>query len=234
MHPNTIANGQPDPILQPPGLVVYDGTVQLPDFGGYDPTLSLPGLGVHGPTPQIGVYGPLPGFGEYGPTLPLPSLGVYGPAPQLLDLGVYDGMGAAADCFANFNPFTQRGDLTAIDPQATMTSFNQLSLPTTASMLAAPALAPVLPVHTSNMFTAPVVPPQITRSSNVNINARTCNFPKCGKVLTRKSGLRRHQKSHFPPEFHCLVHGCKYRDEKGFTRADKLRDHQRRGHRMAI
>ena len=151
------------------------------------------------------------------------------PTLQLPDFGV------TSNGFANFNSFIQWDDSTAIDPQATMTSFNQLPFLAATSMPAAPAL----PTHATSMFTAPAVPRPIarrvaSRRSNVNTNPHTCNYPGCGKIFARPGDLVRHRQQHGVPLHPCLVHGCNRRGSRAFYRADKLRDHQRKKHRMAI
>jgi hypothetical protein len=143
--------------------------------------------------------------------------------------------GATPNGFANFNSFIPWDDSTAVDPQATMTSFNQLPLPATTSAPAAPALR----THAASMFTAPAVPRPfagriMSRRSNVNTNPHTCNYPGCGKMFARPSDIVRHRQQHGVPQHPCPVHGCNRRGSRAFYRTDKLRDHQRKKHRMAI
>ncbi|KAF4634496.1 hypothetical protein G7Y89_g3620 [Cudoniella acicularis] len=157
------------------------------------------------------------------------------PTLQLPDFGGSNDFGVVPNAFANFNPFPHLDDLTAIDPQATMTSFNNLPGPTTISMPA----APVLPTNATSMFTAPAEPRPIakrvaSRRSHVNINPHICEYPGCGKEFNRLGDLVRHRQQHGVPQYPCLVHGCNRRGSRAFYRPDKLRDHQRKKHRMAI
>jgi hypothetical protein len=157
------------------------------------------------------------------------------PTLQLPDFGVYNDFGVVPNDFAICTSFTQLDDLTAIDPQKTMESFNQLPLSSTTSMPAAPALL----THATSMFTAPAVPRPsarrvASRRSNVNTNSHTCDYPGCGNIFARPGDLVRHRQQHGDPQHPCLVHRCNRRGSRAFYRADKLRDHQRKKHRMAI
>jgi hypothetical protein len=185
-----------------------------------------------------------PGFGQR--SIPTLSSGDYPPVrsnaitngqpdPTLQLPDFYDGFSIVPNGFANFNSFTQWDDLTTIDPQAAMTSFNQLPCPTTTNM----PDAPVLPTQATGMFTTPTVPHPIARSvashrSNANTNLHTCNYPGCGEILSRQGDLSRHRLKHGVPQHPCFFHGCNRRGPRAFYRADKLRDHQRKKHRMAI
>ncbi|KAH6705246.1 hypothetical protein BKA61DRAFT_739664 [Leptodontidium sp. MPI-SDFR-AT-0119] len=169
------------------------------------------------------VYSNAIGNGQPDPTLQLPGFGVYN---DFVDM---------PNSFANYTSFTQWDESTAIDPQETMASFNQLPLPTTTGMPAALAL----PTHATSMFTAPAVPRPIARRvvprrSNVNTNAHTCDSAGCGKIFTRPGDLARHRQQHGVPQHPCLIHGCNRRRSRAFYRADKLRDHQRKKHGIAI
>lgn len=186
------------------------------------------------------------GFGQYFiPTSnSVDNLSVYSnamangqpdPILQLPDLGVYNDSVAMPNSFANSASFTQWDNSTAIDPQETMASFNQFPLPTTTGMPAAMAL----PTYATSMFTAPTVPLPVAgtvvpRRSIVNTNAPTCDFAGCGKIFSRPDVLARHRQKHGIPQYPCLIHGCNRRRSKAFYRADKLRDHQRKRHGMAI
>ncbi|CZR64508.1 uncharacterized protein PAC_14406 [Phialocephala subalpina] len=157
------------------------------------------------------------------------------PTLQSPDFGVYNDFGVMPNGFADLTSFTQWDDLTATDPQEIMASFNQLLLPTTTSMHAAPAL----PTNATSMFTAPAVPRPIarrvtSRRSNVNTNAHTCGYAGCGKIFARRGDLVRHGQQHGVPQHPCLIHGCNRRGIWAFYRADKLRDHQRKKHGIAI
>ncbi|KAH8592630.1 hypothetical protein B0O99DRAFT_517191 [Bisporella sp. PMI_857] len=73
-----------------------------------------------------------------------------------------------------------------------------------------------------------------SRHSNVNTNPHTCDYPGCGEIITRRGDFIRHRQKHSAPRYPCTVHGCSRRGPRAFYRADKLRDHQRKKHRMAI
>jgi hypothetical protein len=154
---------------------------------------------------------------------------------QTQDSGVYSNDIVMPNDFANFNS-SPWDDLTAMDTQPTMTSFNQLALPTISSMHAAPAL----PTNAAiSMFAAPAVPRPIarrvvSRHSTVNANTHTCDYPGCGHIVGRMGDFVRHRKQHGVPQYPCPVHGCNRRGSRAFYRADKLRDHQRKKHRMNI
>ena len=154
---------------------------------------------------------------------------------QLSDFGVYNDFGVMPNGFANPTSFTHWDDLTAINPQETMASFNQLPLPATTG---AP-VAPTLPTHGTSMFTTPAATRPIarrvvSRRSNVNTNAHTCDYTGCGKIFARPGDLARHTQQHGVPQHPCLIHGCNRRHSRAFYRADKLRDHQRKKHGIAI
>jgi hypothetical protein len=153
---------------------------------------------------------------------------------QIPDFCVYSNDVVMSNDFANINS-SPWDDLTAIDTQPTMTSFNQLSLPTLSSMPAAPALS----INATSMFTAPAMFRPIARTvasrhSNVNANTHTCDYPGCGHIFSRMGDFVRHRKQHGVPQHPCPVYGCNRRGSRAFYRADKLRDHQRKKHRMNI
>jgi hypothetical protein len=119
------------------------------------------------------------------------------PALQLSGFSVNNDFSVIPNSFANPTSFTQWDDLTAIDLQETMASFNQLPFPTTVDIPAAPELSTYAP----NMFTAPTAPLPIARGavsrrSNGNTNAYTCSFTGCGKVFARLGDLARHRKQY--------------------------------------
>lgn len=156
------------------------------------------------------------------------------PTLQTPEFGVYSNFVAMPNDFANFNS-SQWDDLTVTDTQPTLTSFNQLSLPTIFSMSAAPAL----PINAASMFAAAAAPRPIARRvasphSNVNANTHTCDYPGCGHIFGRVGDFVRHRKQHGVPQHPCPVHGCNRRGSRAFYRADKLRDHQRKKHRLTI
>jgi hypothetical protein len=160
------------------------------------------------------------------------------PTLQFADFGVNNNFAVLPNDFANFNPLTHWNDLTTIDsqvPQSTMTSFNPIPLPTIPNIPAAPAL----PTNDTSMSAAPAVPRAIakrvaSRRSSVNTNPHTCDYPGCGNIFNRPGDLVRHKQQHGVPQHPCLVHGCTRRGSRAFYRADKLRDHQRKKHRMAV
>jgi hypothetical protein len=59
-------------------------------------------------------------------------------------------------------------------------------------------------------------------------NRIACSSPGCGKTFRRAGDCRRHMLKHGPPRFICPLNGC----TMPFTRADKLRDHLRQGHKI--
>jgi hypothetical protein len=157
------------------------------------------------------------------------------PSLPLPDFDVYDDFAHVPYDFTDLDSSTPWDDLTALNPQETMTSFNQLPLEATMSMPATPAL----PIYATGMFTAPAVPRPIAkriaaRRSNLNTNPHACEYPGCGKILARRGDLVRHRQQHGVPQHPCLVHGCNRRGSLAFYRPDKLREHQRKKHMMAI
>jgi hypothetical protein len=156
------------------------------------------------------------------------------PTFQTPDFGVYSNDVVIPNDFVTVNS-SQWDDLTAMDTQPTMTSFNQLSLPTISNMPAPQAL----PTNATSMFVATAAPRPIarrvaSRHSNVNTNTHTCDYPGCGHIFGRMGDFVRHRKQHGVPQHPCLVHGCNRRGSRAFYRADKLRDHQRKKHRMNV
>ncbi|PQE06937.1 hypothetical protein CJF32_00009233 [Rutstroemia sp. NJR-2017a WRK4] len=187
-----------------------------------------------------------PGFDQpFIPTLdPVDYLSVYSGAvangqpdltPQLSDFDVYNDFSVMPNSFANPTSFTQWDDLTVINPQENMANVDQLPLTTTTGIPAALAL----PAYASSIITAPTVPLSVARRvvprrSNGNNNAHACHFTGCGKVFARPGDLARHRNQHGLPQHPCLIDGCNRRGSKAFYRADKLRDHQRKKHKMVI
>ncbi|KAH8752422.1 hypothetical protein F5882DRAFT_60670 [Hyaloscypha sp. PMI_1271] len=152
---------------------------------------------------------------------------------QFPDVGASNGFGftpnGSGNGFGNSTSYAQWDDLTAINSQETMTGFNQLFLPTTTSMPAAPAL----PTHATNTPAAPAMPRPIarrvtSRRSNVNTNAHICSY--CGKMFARPGDLARHSKQHGVPQHPCDISGCNRHGLRAFYRADKLLEHQRKKH----
>jgi hypothetical protein len=171
--------------------------------------------------------------GQLDPTVQFPDFDVYNEFGDYNAFGVYNHFNAVPDTPVYPPPLTQWewDDLTAIDPQESMESFNPLLLPTTTSMPAAPAL----PTHATNTLTVPTAPRPIARTaasrrSAASTNAYTCSYAGCGKMFTRPGDLARHTQQHGVPQHPCLIHRCNRRGDNAFYRADKLRDHQRRKH----
>jgi hypothetical protein len=85
--------------------------------------------------------------------------------------------------------------------------------------VAAPLPAPV----TAPPLAAPIAAPLPAPSNRI-----ACSSPGCGKTFRRAGDCRRHMLKHGPPRFICPLNGC----TMPFTRADKLRDHLRQGHKI--
>lgn len=162
-----------------------------------------------------------------------------GTALQLPDPALHNNYDIVPNGDSNFHPFFLLDNSTALDPQLTITSLDQLSFSTTTSMPAVPASL----THVSNITAThavhpaalhPVVNGVATRRPNRNTTPYICDYPGCGISITRQGDFLRHKQKHDVPGFPCLVHGCGRRGRRAFYRADKLRDHQRKKHRMAI
>ena len=71
-----------------------------------------------------------------------------------------------------------------------------------------------------------------------NLLARfPCTYPGCTKDFKRRSEMTRHYRQvHdlFGPKFSCSYHGCSRHGFNGFARKDKLRDHQKAAHGVAL
>ena len=99
---------------------------------------------------------------------------------------------------------------------------------------------PPLMIDPSLMTDPPLM---VSPFSLVGRNSRTrrttaqfyCPFPGCSVTFTRKGDLRRHRlNQHRAPQHDCPVNGCDRKGAQGFRRNDKLIDHQRKKHKMAI
>lgn len=197
--PNTIANGQLDPML-----------LQLP---------------ISGVTDGFGVVPNAIAIAQSGPT-PL----------DLLDVGVDENFGSlVVNEFTDYNSSAQWDDFAPIESQPTLPSFYQLPIPTTTGIPAALAL----PVDAANRLTAravrhPAASALASRHLNDDTHLYICDHPGCQGQFRRPGDLRRHKQKHGIPDLPCPVPGCDRRGPKAFYRADKLRDHQRKKHRMAI
>jgi hypothetical protein len=75
-----------------------------------------------------------------------------------------------------------------------------------------------------------------TAPTNIDVNASrlTCDHPGCPTTFARPGDLSRHKKKHSPPEYPCPVDNCGRKGDKAFYRPDKLHDHQRKKHKMAV
>jgi hypothetical protein len=71
-------------------------------------------------------------------------------------------------------------------------------------------------------------PAPIAATPPASGNRIACSSPGCGKTFRRAGDCRRHMLKHGPPRFICPLNGC----TMPFTRADKLRDHLRQGHKI--
>jgi hypothetical protein len=223
MYSNAIENGQPGPTLQFPDVGVYNDSSATPNGFG-NPASDLFAQSLSHVTSGFGQRSSADSPPAYSNAIedvqPDPTL-------HFLDLGVYNGV--MPNGFGNSTSYTQWDDLTAINSPETMTGFNQLFLPTTTSMPAAPAL----PTHATNTPAAPAMPRPIarrvtSRRSNVNTNAHICSY--CGKMFARPGDLARHSKQHGVPQHPCDIPGCNRHGLRAFYRADKLLEHQRKKH----
>ncbi|KAH7072156.1 hypothetical protein BKA63DRAFT_605064 [Paraphoma chrysanthemicola] len=107
------------------------------------------------------------------------------------------------------------------------------------NMLAPPNFPP-------HQFFQPIAPSSLRPSSTLNnapslayaanptqgrVEARiTCGYPGCPRTFRRAGDCRRHMGKHQTPGFKCIVADC----EKTFYRLDKVRDHCRQGHGIAL
>ncbi|KAE9373938.1 hypothetical protein N431DRAFT_337617 [Stipitochalara longipes BDJ] len=89
-------------------------------------------------------------------------------------------------------------------------------------------------MHSNPAVSSPVARRVPSHRSNANMTPHVCDNPGCSMTFNRLGDLVRHRQQHGNPQYPCLVHGCKRRGRKAFYRTDKLRDHQRKKHRMAI
>ncbi|EPE33350.1 hypothetical protein GLAREA_06362 [Glarea lozoyensis ATCC 20868] len=92
---------------------------------------------------------------------------------------------------------------------------------------------PIAAAVTSNTNTAalPIAIPRaaIARLPNRNAGSFRCDYPGCNEIIKRFHDLARHKRKHGPPQYRCLVQDCP-RGLVGFTRTDKLREHQQKMH----
>jgi hypothetical protein len=71
-------------------------------------------------------------------------------------------------------------------------------------------------------------------ATNAQTNRFECDHSGCTATFSRAGDLVRHNKKHGIPEYPCLVNNCDRKGDKAFYRPDKLRDHQRMKHKMAV
>lgn len=158
---------------------------------------------------------------------------------QLRDNGVYNNFGAVPNGSIDLNSFAQGNDVTVINSHPAVPIFNELSFP------AIPGMSNTLawPAHDATMLTAhdvqPVVRPLVasrvaSRNSNVNTAPYICDYSGCGEPFRRRGDFLRHKQKHDIPHLPCPVQGCIRRGSRAFYRIDKLRDHLRNKHRMAV
>lgn len=106
-------------------------------------------------------------------------------------------------------------------------SSNQMTNNTTA-----PALASLTSLHPPT-HVAPQATAALPTTNNTS-NRFNCIHPGCNASFNRHGDLRRHDRVHGPPGYACSVNGCARRGMNAFYRRDKLLDHQRRKHGMAV
>lgn len=70
----------------------------------------------------------------------------------------------------------------------------------------------------------------IASGGRVNGERHACTYLGCPATFTRFSDLRRHAQMHSPARLQCHFENC----DKRFYRVDKLREHLRRKHEMAV
>lgn len=70
----------------------------------------------------------------------------------------------------------------------------------------------------------------IASGGRVNGERHACTYLGCPATFTRCSDLRRHAQMHSPARLQCHFENC----DKRFYRVDKLREHLRRKHEMAV
>jgi hypothetical protein len=84
-----------------------------------------------------------------------------------------------------------------------------------------------VPIPFSSITTA-------TSGTSTQTNRFACDHSGCTATFARAGDLARHSKKHGIPEYPCLVNNCDRKGNKAFYRPDKLRDHQRMKHKMAV
>ncbi|KAF4634063.1 hypothetical protein G7Y89_g4038 [Cudoniella acicularis] len=93
-----------------------------------------------------------------------------------------------------------------------------------------------------DLTSSPSVPPHVsaaTQSTTTLLVSSTnnrfrCTQPNCGADFARIGDLRRHHRTHGAPAHPCTVNGCIRREQRVFYRRDKLLDHMRKRHGLAV
>lgn len=89
----------------------------------------------------------------------------------------------------------------------------------------------------SNLAAVPSTSPYAAAqavSTNTAQNRFQCTHPSCDADFHRVGDLRRHQRAHGAPAYPCTVNGCVRRGSNAFHRRDKLLDHMRKKHGLAV
>jgi hypothetical protein len=74
---------------------------------------------------------------------------------------------------------------------------------------------------------------QLWKLQSLRLQRTFCLWNDCHKAFSRPSDLDRHVQSiHFGVHSHCTVIGCSNNRGNGFSRADKLRNHEKKAHGM--
>ncbi|OBZ73183.1 hypothetical protein A0H81_06893 [Grifola frondosa] len=92
-------------------------------------------------------------------------------------------------------------------------------------------MASVSKTKKKNAGASKSAPKKPGRSAKGEENCRrtACLYPGCSYSYTRPHDRDRHMQSHFEPQYHCEVPGCR-RGAKGFFRHDALRRHMNSEH----
>lgn len=89
---------------------------------------------------------------------------------------------------------------------------------------------PSIPSIATGLHVGPGAASAITSSGHVNGERYACTYLGCLATFTRSSDLRRHAQMHSPARLQCHFEKC----DRRFYRVDKLREHLRRKHEMAV
>jgi hypothetical protein len=74
----------------------------------------------------------------------------------------------------------------------------------------------------------------VANGANARTNRLKCHHTGCSATFARGGDRRRHNKRHLPPQHPCPVDDCDRKGDRAFYRLDKLYDHQRKKHGMAV